>query len=190
MYDEDLNALEDGIRRLKVEYEIFFNGNRKRPPEDLRMRMEKLVKRLSEASGMSYSQRFRYNTLVTRLYVFRDLWRRTTSEREAGQPRPETNDAAKAHAVLAGATSSDTVQICIEDPSAEGQKIRHLYEAVIRMTGKHTEEAAAFTYQQFARYVANQTQTIQDKYGCTSVRFTVSLEGDTLKFKARADKPG
>src|SRR5213593_544172 len=84
MYEEDLTNLEDWIRRLKVEYTVFFNGHRKRPPEDLKLRVEKLVKKLSEAGSMAYSERFRYNTLVTRFYVLRDLWRRTLMSRELG----------------------------------------------------------------------------------------------------------
>ena len=58
MYDEDLTNLEEWIRRLKIDYEIFFNGNRKKPPDDLRLRVERLVKRLAESTDMSFSQRF------------------------------------------------------------------------------------------------------------------------------------
>src|SRR2546422_3131444 len=85
LYEDELISLEDGIRRLKVEYTIFFNGHRKRPPEDLKMRVERIVKRLSETGDMTYNERFRYNTLVTRYYVLRDLWRRTMMQRELGE---------------------------------------------------------------------------------------------------------
>jgi hypothetical protein len=83
VYDEDLKHLEDGIRRLKIEYDIFFVGNRKKPPDELRMRVEKIAKRLAEATDMTISQRFLYNTLITRFYVYRDLWRRTQQEHES-----------------------------------------------------------------------------------------------------------
>src|SRR6266496_6474524 len=84
LYEEELTSLDDGIRRLKVEYTIFFNGHRKKPPEDLKIRVERIVKKLSEAGDMTYNERFRYNTLVTRFYVLRDLWRRTMMQRELG----------------------------------------------------------------------------------------------------------
>ena len=71
-----------GLRRLKVEYHIFLSGNRKKPPDDLRIRVERLVKKLSESSDMSFSQRFRFSTLVTRYYVYKDLWRREVQKRE------------------------------------------------------------------------------------------------------------
>ena len=71
-----------GLRRLKIEYHIFLSGNRKKPPDDLRIRVERLVKKLSESSDMSFSQRFRFSTLVTRYYVYKDLWRREVQNRE------------------------------------------------------------------------------------------------------------
>ena len=82
MYDEDLENLEEGLRRLKVEYHIFLSGSRKKPPDDLRIRVERIVKKLSESSDMSFSQRFRFSTLVTRYYVYKDLWRREVQNRE------------------------------------------------------------------------------------------------------------
>lgn len=84
MYDDDLTNLEEWLRRLKIEYHIFFNGNRKQPPEDLKIRVEKLVEKLSECSDLSLTQRFRFNTLIARFYVYRDLWRRTIIAREMG----------------------------------------------------------------------------------------------------------
>ena len=33
--DEELNLLDQQLRRLKIEYEIFFNNPAKRPPTDI-----------------------------------------------------------------------------------------------------------------------------------------------------------
>ncbi|MBZ5497921.1 MAG: hypothetical protein LAP85_16070 [Acidobacteriia bacterium] len=186
MYDDDLTLLDESIRRLKVEYDIFFVGNRKRAPDDLRMRVEKLVKRLAEAVDMSFSQRFRYNTLIARFYVYRDLWRRTQQERESAEglqdvPGPSSSSDTQAD------SSHRRVQISISDPKAEADKVRHLYDELLRMRGDHTKESPSISYQQFASYIANQTQGIKKKYQCASVTFRIALEEKTLKFTAKAD---
>ena len=80
MRDEELNSLDEGLRRLKIEYHIFFHGNQAKAPDELRLRIERLVKKLSESADLSFSQRFRFNT-VARYYVYRDL-RRSQQERE------------------------------------------------------------------------------------------------------------
>jgi hypothetical protein len=183
VYDEELTNLDDGIRRLKVEYDIYFSGSRKRPPEDLRMRVEKAVKRLSEASGMSLAQRFRYNTLIARYYVFRDLWRRTMAGREqCAEAAAQTPSPTARHAA-----HSASLSVSIKEPDLEEEKIRQLYEALIGMRGKHPE-APDLSYRQFATYVANQTRTIRGKCRCLGVVFTVALEHDAIRFTAKAGK--
>ena len=183
MYDEDLANLDEWLRRLKVEYDIFFNGHRKKPPEDLRMRVERVVKRLSEASNMSFAERFRYNTLVTRFYVFRDLWRRTLQEREAGRVQDQRPDEERTDIAAADAGAVETICVSISDPEAEVEKVQQLYDALLRMKGKH---ATGVSYPQFAKYISMQTRGIRDKYQCSNVTFTVTLEENAIKFTATA----
>ena len=186
MYEEDLTNLDDWIRRLKVEYDIFFTGNRKRPPDDLRGRVEKLVKRLAEATDLNSSQRFRYNTLLARFCVFRDRWRRIQQEREsdAGSPGgPARSPQIDAHRC----GRATAVQISISDPEIETDKVQRLYDELLRMRENHTKESRGIPYQQFAEYLAGQTQSIKKQYQCASVIFRIAVEEKTIKFTAKAD---
>lgn len=75
--DKQLTKLEDDIRRLKIEFDIFFNGAAKRPPLEARARLESQIKRLSDNRSLSYAQRYKLNGLVGRFTSYRELWRRT-----------------------------------------------------------------------------------------------------------------
>ena len=80
--DDDLNKLEDDIRRLKIEYEVYFSGGSKRPPQDLVFRVERTVKRYSsDASKLNFGQRFKFNALIQKYAVYNDLWRKKLRER-------------------------------------------------------------------------------------------------------------
>ena len=185
MYDDDLTNLEEWLRRLKIEYHIFFTGNRKKPPDDLRLRVERLVKKLSDCGDMSFSQRFRFNTLVTRFYVYRDLWRRTLTEKEMGvEPREEL--ASRTKPASAAKASVETVRISISNPSSEEGKVRLLYDAMLRIKGAKSRETP-ISYPQFVRYIATQTRGIREKYGCAAVVFTLALEENAIRFTAAAD---
>lgn len=188
MYDEDLKNLEDGIRRLKIEYDIFFTGNRKKPPEDLRLRVDKLVKRLAEATDLNFSQRFLYNTLIARFYVYKDLWRRTLRDHESaeGPAAKHTATPHKAQSNAPAPTPPREVQVSISDPSSETTHVRRLYEELIRLKAGSGKEAPGISYQQFADYIANQTQGIRKKYQCASVTFRIALEENNVKFTAKA----
>jgi hypothetical protein len=188
VYDDDLENLEESLRRLKVEYHIYFNGNRKKPPDDVRMRVEKLIKKLSDCSDLSVTQRFRFNTLVTRFYVYRDLWRRTLVEREIGsEPKPEAV-AGKVSSLPSAGTPVETIRVSLSDPEGEEEKIHQLYETLLRIKEANGQESSV-SYNQFAKYVSKQTQAIQKRFGCSRVAFTVTLEEDAIRFTAAAETP-
>src|SRR5437764_15324611 len=83
--EEQLMRIEDDIRRLKVEFDIYFNGGLKRPPYDTKLRLESHLKRLGDDRAMNFAQRYHYNSLATRYASFRELWRRTLQDKEEGR---------------------------------------------------------------------------------------------------------
>ena len=74
--DKQLGKLEDDIRRLKIDFDIFFNGSAKRPPLEARARLESLIKRMMDNRALSYAQRYKLNSLISKFTSYRELWRR------------------------------------------------------------------------------------------------------------------
>src|SRR3977135_2124567 len=87
--DEELNLLDSQLRRLKIEYEIFFSNPTKRPPTDLEWKVLALLRKFSDGNRMSFSQRFRYNEMAQRYAIYSDLWRKKNRIREEGYRRPQ-----------------------------------------------------------------------------------------------------
>ena len=75
--DRQLAKLEDDIRKLKIDFDIFFNGATKRPPLEARARLESTFKRIADNRNLSYAQRYLLNALTSRFTAYRELWRRT-----------------------------------------------------------------------------------------------------------------
>lgn len=75
--DQQLSKLEDDIRKLKIDFDIYFNGSAKRPPLEARARLESQIKRMSDNRNLSFAQRYQLNTLVSRFTSYRELWRRS-----------------------------------------------------------------------------------------------------------------
>lgn len=74
--DKHLDRLNDDIRKLKIDFDIYFSGNAKRPPLEARARLEAFVRRVSDTRSMSYAQRYQLSMLVSRYASYRELWRR------------------------------------------------------------------------------------------------------------------
>ena len=79
--DQQLKRLEDDIRKLKIDFDIIFNGASKRAPLEARARLESYIKRIADDRNLSFSQRYYFNTLVARFTSYRELWRRTLKAR-------------------------------------------------------------------------------------------------------------
>ena len=75
--DQQLMRLEDDIRKLKIDFDIYFNGATKRPPLEARARLDSDIKRLADNRSLSFAQRYHFNMLVARFTSYRELWRRT-----------------------------------------------------------------------------------------------------------------
>src|SRR6201987_3643432 len=87
--DEELTVLDTQLRRLKIEYEIFFSNPTKRPPTDIEWKVLSLLRKFSDGSRMSFTQRFRYNEMAQRYAIYSDLWRKKSRIREEGYRRPQ-----------------------------------------------------------------------------------------------------
>jgi hypothetical protein len=178
--DEQLTRLEDDIRRLRVEFDIFFNGAAKRPPYDTKGRVETLLKRLADDRTLTYAQRYRYNSLAARYNAFRDLWRRTMQGREEGR---DPMSAARASAKKE--IGAEEVSFTCADPHRELEVVKNLYTSLIdakRRCGEATED---LSFPKFHRLVASKADGIKEQLGCERVQFSVAIEGGHVSFKAR-----
>jgi hypothetical protein len=79
--EQQLVRLEEDIRKLKIEFGLFFNGGLKRAPHEARGRVEALIKRIADDRNLSYAQRYQFNGLVARYTAYRELWRRNLKAR-------------------------------------------------------------------------------------------------------------
>ncbi|MCA1734057.1 MAG: hypothetical protein LC732_10705, partial [Acidobacteria bacterium] len=82
--DEVLNLFEETLRKLKIQYDLFFSGHRKLPPTEDRRRLDALVHEIGKDRIRENAARFRFNTLLGRYNQFRELWGRKMREREEG----------------------------------------------------------------------------------------------------------
>ncbi|HQU93442.1 MAG TPA: hypothetical protein PLK77_14145 [Pyrinomonadaceae bacterium] len=80
-FEKQITRLEDDIRRLKIDFDIYFNGSTKRPPLEARARLESQIKRMLDNRSMTFSQRYQLNSIVSRFTSYRELWRRTLKTR-------------------------------------------------------------------------------------------------------------
>ncbi len=205
--DEELNLLDQQLRRLKIEYEVFFNNPTKRPPTDVEWKVLSLIRKFSDSPRMSFSQRYRYNEMAQRYAIQSDLWRKKSRIREEGYRRPadailsvagvrvsEERESkhhpvyglSKAQASGAGTSQGDQpFSVQCSDAAAEHEKVESLYRALTEAKKKSGEKVSG-NLDSFAAFVKKKTSEIRKEKGCDSVVYSVEVQGGQVKLKAKA----
>lgn len=183
--DDQLSRLEEDIRRLKIEFDMFFNGASKRPPYDTKGRVDTIMKRIGDDRSLTFAQRYRYNSLGSRYNAFRDLWRRTMQGREEGRdPGASARATAKEQAV-AEFTRKDF--IC-EDAHRDVELVKSIYGALVEAKKLCRESVDDFSFPRFHRLIASQADGLKERLGCERVSFSIDVEGGHVSFKARGER--
>ena len=205
--DEELNVLDTQLRRLKIEYEIYFSNPTKKPPTDIEWKVLALLRKFSDGGRMNFSQRFRYNEMAQRYAIYSDLWRKKSRIREEGYRRPQdallsvqgvrtTEEELKPHhhqvygvshaaaAAAAGASASTHFTLHNVD-QAEREQVERLYNTLVAAKKKAGENVSG-NLDSFTSFVAKKTEQIKKQYHCHDVEYSVELTDGHVKLKAKA----
>jgi hypothetical protein len=206
--DEELNLLDQQLRRLKIEYEIFFNNPAKRPPADVEWKVLSLIRKFSDSPRMSFTQRYRYNEMAQRYAVQSDLWRKKMRIREEGYRRPQDallsvqgvrvsqERETKHHqayglshhapAAVAGTPESNRpFSVQCSGAAAEREQVESLYKALIEAKQKSGEKVSG-NLDSFAAFVQKKTSELRKQHGCDTVVYSIETQGGQVKLKAKA----
>ena len=183
--DDQLSRLEDDIRRLKIEFDMFFNGATKKPPYDTKSRVDTMMKRIGDDRTLTFAQRYRYNSLGSRYNAFRDLWRRTMQGREEGREPAAAARATAKQLAVAEFTKKDFV---CEDAHKDVELVKNIYSALVEAKKVCRESVEDFSFPRFHRLIASQADGLKERLGCERVSFSIDVEGGHVSFKAKGER--
>jgi hypothetical protein len=202
--DEELNVLDTQLRRLKIEYEIFFSNPQKKPPTDIEWKVLALLRKFSDGGRMSFSQRYRYNEMAQRYAIYSDLWRKKSRIREEGYRRPQdallsvqgvreeehkpqhhaVYGVSQAAAAVAAASGAQPFTLHSVD-QGEREQVERLYNTLVAAKKKAGENVSG-SLDSFSTFVQKKTEQIRKQYGCHGVEYSVELADGHVKLKAKA----
>ena len=193
--DEDLDRLEEEIRKLKNKYDQFFSGIQKMPPSMDRKNVEILIYEIGKTKMRDNGKRFRYNTLLSRYNQYREMWGRKMREREEGpldyrrraaalaEPTtPKVVESAKTAAPRVTSSNGETyVKVA---PGTNGDELRKLYD---QLQEQHTKigKSSPITMDQLKQMVEKQSEVVRSRYNVNAVGFRVETVEGKVKLKAK-----
>ena len=184
--DEELEELDQGLKRLRVEYDQFFLGILKRPPNVLQGRMQKIIVKFSNQILRKTHQKFRFNQLNSKFQIYRQQWGRTIRQIESGTYKGhrfkanlherERVSRAKREALL---PEADTPA-----PSAKAGPMDQLYDALLAARRRAGESGPDPDRTKVGELVRKQTAALRAKHPGAKVRFRVAVDGKRAKLVA------
>jgi hypothetical protein len=199
--DEDLGQIERDIRQLKIEYDQYFGGGRKRPPTEIEWRIDLLIKRYAERGGeLKSGQRFRFTNLNQTYAKYKDIFRKKLKQKEEGTVQRHFGAAAKAieaernrlaaapedaaHNARSSGPEAGAFRMTCSEPDRETEKVEQLYQALVSAKQQAGEDIGKLTPANFAEFVRKKTKDLQQQKNCTEVEYVVEVIGGQAKLKA------
>ncbi|HUP48086.1 MAG TPA: MXAN_5187 C-terminal domain-containing protein [Thermoanaerobaculia bacterium] len=194
--DDDLDKLEEDIRRLKNKYDQFFSGIQKMPPMTDRRNVEVYIHELNKLKMRDNTRRFRFNTLLSRYNQYREMWGRRMREREEGPldfkrrqaaleaersapPPPEAPPQSGGRVTSSGADPYVRVAA-----GTNGDDIRRLYDQLTQEHGK-LGTRPNMTFEQLTDMITKQGEAVRSRYHVDTVGFRVETVDGKVKLKAK-----
>ena len=205
--DEELSLLDQQLRRLKIEYEIFFNNPTKRPPTDIEWKVVTLIRKFSDGARLKFAQRYRYNEMAQRYAIQSDLWRKKIRIREEGYRRPQdallsvqgvraADEVEPKHHPAYGLSrktetaeetliADESLSIECSGAASEREQVESLYNALTAAKQKSGEKVAG-NLDSFATFVKKKTAELRKQHNCDAVVYSVEVQDGQVKLKAKA----
>jgi hypothetical protein len=191
---DDLEQLEQMIRQLQIEWEKFFGGVEKKPPNDLKTKVENLIRRHAYGEIRNNSERFRYQTLTARYNTFNELWGKRLRALEEGRPMgvhglkadklPPPPPPGAAAAPKAAASARPPAEVRVGHPERDAAAVRELYDGFMQAR-KAAGETGAVKFESFQKLIAQQASRILTEKGARAVDFRLETKDGKVTLKAK-----
>ena len=177
-----ITKLEHDFQELAKEWERFFAGVVRVPPEKQRIAYGRQLRRIAEAGGLGSTDQFRFQQLQHKFSTYSAMWERMLREREEGRGRSLSHLRAASRAgapTPPPAAKPDTMRT----RSVDKGKGDDLYETFMSAK-KRLGQSSSLKRDAFEAQLESQRKQIESRLG-HRVRFEVVVEGDKVKLTAR-----
>jgi hypothetical protein len=199
--DEDLDTIDQSIRRLQIEWDKFFGGLEKKPPNDLKTKVEALLRRYANSEIRNNTDRFRYQSLSSKYTSLNELWAKRLRAKEEGKPfgvhgfkvdvlpppPPAPLPAGRGAAGQAGKGRKEPSEVRIQSPERDTASVKALYGRFLAAR-REAGEITPVKFESFQKLIGQQTSRILSEKGGQAVEFRLETKGGKVSLKAKIVK--
>ncbi len=177
-------TLERELQGLILQWERFFSGDRRMPPQTERTRLERRIRQLQETGTLRGGAQFRLDQLQHRFSTYAALWERQLRQREEGRKvGVQTGHRIESTGRATSVESRPNERVPASVESSEGAGLYDRWMAAKREVGS----GVGMTREEFEARLEKQRQELGGRLG-GEVEFDVTVREGRVKLTARAKK--
>ena len=185
--EDDLSQLETSIRHLQIEWDKFFGGVERKPPTDLKSRVEAMIRKHANAEIRNNTERFRYQNLTARYNTLNELWTKRLRALEEGRPMglhgSKIPHAPPPPPPPPAARRPSEYRLRRPDDTEVVRELFDQYQQARALAGE-----GAVKFESFQKVIAQQASRILTEKGGQAVEFRVETKDGKVSLKAKAVK--
>jgi hypothetical protein len=198
--DEELNTLDKMIRQLQIEWDKFFGGLERKPPNELKGKVEAFIRKYAFGEIRNATDRFRYQSLTTRFNILGEYWNKRLRAMEEGKvfwkhglkadvlpPPPPPAEPRAGAEPRAAAPRPVAEEVRIQSPERDTAALVGLYKRFLEER-QRTGESTAVKFDSFQKLISQQASRILGEKGAKAVDFRLETRDGKVSLKAKAVK--
>jgi len=204
--EDELRKIDNEIRKLKIEFDLYFIGANPKPPTDHRDAVDRQLKKHQATPMKNLGDRFLYNSLVNKFNAYSELWAKSMRIKEEGvRVHPLASRVAQhsAKAEFGGsngagpsavaartngrARSSDSGSWRVPANREDAAALQDLYQNFIQAKNR-VGDAKKPTFEAFAREIARHAAALKGKADCDVIDFKIYCKDNKVSIKAKPAK--
>ncbi|MCU0241938.1 MAG: hypothetical protein MUF51_05895 [Vicinamibacteria bacterium] len=197
--DVELNQIDQSIHQLKIEWDKYFGGVERKPPNEMMTQVANLIRKYANTEIRNNAARFRYQSLATRFSTFSELWTKRLRALEEGRPMgvhgiraqmlppPQASGRGRLAAESLPAAAAPASEYRVKDPAADALTVRALFDSFVAAR-QTTGETEAVPFEKFARLINQQTTRLRTDGGAQAVDFRLETKDGKVTLKAKPIK--
>ena len=185
----DLENLEQLIRKLEFEYDQFFGGQLRSLPLKTEGAIEQIIRAYGGRAIQNPAVRFRYTNLVARYNTFRRVWDRRVREMEEGRAigRPRKTSGRPAPPPRPRKMQRREFVAASEGKGMEMEEIFSTYKELREECGESTER---LRLESFSRILAEKVEKMRSSKKCDKVEVRLRTENNKCRILVRPSREG
>jgi hypothetical protein len=212
--EEDLQELDNNLRKLIFEYNQFITGLETKPPYELENRVNFLIRHYLHRKMGRVEHKHRFQNLVRSYRTHKNMWERRLGYREKGldhlgrtmpmepefgagpesspdsaEKMPEKQQVQEKTAEAMAKTKKKIPEGVVfkavtKNPARESKFLDKMFNTYVKAQKLSGKPVKSLNKDNFTKLIGNQVDQIKKKAKCDSVRFRIEMTDGKVKLKA------